>query len=144
MKLARCMSVALWGLVMLLSAYSVCPVSARELPVRVAADPETTTPSNLGTLPDLVRVDRCDVRGPKTGWVRVVFSNQREVVADKVIFLVVYNGAERRIVDVGRFSTGVSIIHEFPTGFAYGTRGETSCSVLFVHFVDGSQWTSPR
>jgi hypothetical protein len=90
-----------------------------------------------------MRVDRCAVLGPKTGWVRLGFTNRSEIVADEVIFLVVYNGAERS-VDVGRFSSGISIIHEFPAGFAYGTHAETSCGVLLVHFVDGSQWKSQK
>lgn len=98
---------------MLLSAYAASPVAAGTLPVKVAVDPEVKAANDLGAPADPVRLDGCVVRGTKGGWVRIVFANQREFIADEVIFLVAYNGAERRLLDVGRFSSaeveGVSL-----------------------------------
>jgi hypothetical protein len=79
-----------------------------------------------------------EVSSPSQGNVRVSFRNDGAVVANAVIFDVLDDGAYAgHIVDVGTFSKGVTITHEFHWVDAH--EGE-SLQIAQVRYADGTIW----
>ena len=83
------------------------------------------------------------------GSFRVVFTNEGNTPADLIRFQLAY-GSERIFVrDVGNYSPGITITHVFKRrgGNVISSPlfkpAPFSCSVVAVHFVDGSEWTPP-
>jgi len=72
------------------------------------------------------------------GLIRVEFHNTANVAATRVTFEVAASGVSlTRIDDVGTFSQGATIDHNFPN--EHGLANET-ISVAAVQFADGSVW----
>jgi hypothetical protein len=86
-----------------------------------------------------------------TGKLDVEFTNESSVVADLVRIRVNLMDSITNVRDVGVFSPGVSIKHKvrneqgetmvFP--FFGGKKNRPHCSIVMVHFKDGSTWMSP-
>ncbi len=84
----------------------------------------------------------------KTGMLNVEFANEGDVTADMVRIQVRLLDGATNVRDVGMFAPGVSIKHRvrneqgqvltFP--MFGGKRNALACSIVMVHFVDGSSW----
>jgi hypothetical protein len=73
-----------------------------------------------------------------SGLISVEFHNARNVPATKVTFeLDAYGAPVRTIDDVGTFSYGATIRHDFPNA---AIARDQSISVAAVTFADGSVW----
>ncbi len=83
--------------------------------------------------------------------VQISFTNESALVADLVVFRVKINGAESLIRDVGTFSPGVAIVHDYRTAQGqfvlpsvlsqlFG-RPSITCDVDSARFVGGKIWT---
>ena len=77
---------------------------------------------------------------------RITFVNQSRQVAKLVNFAVQSNGSRFIIRDVGTFSPGISIVHEYRNGAGQGfvlpafIAPNVTCRVSMVEFADGSVW----
>jgi hypothetical protein len=71
------------------------------------------------------------------GHVRVTFRNDGDVTATAVTFDVGDGSRNAHIVDVGTFSKGVTIKHEFHW---LDTRAGDTLQVVQVRYADGSVW----
>jgi hypothetical protein len=81
------------------------------------------------------------------GFLQVTYRNQAGVAASEVDFGLVARGSLVAVAkDVGTFSPGVRIDHEFVISrevFPLGTEFPY-CAVLRVRYSDGSVWTNPN
>ena len=79
---------------------------------------------------------------PVADGVRIVYTNQNPIAADRVAFLVTYRGDTQRIVDTGTFSTNATIDHVFGafSGDAYLGPNTSSCVAVAARFIDGTSW----
>jgi hypothetical protein len=76
------------------------------------------------------------------GSVKIAFTNNRNVPAKRVRFVLVSGSAiVDRSDDVGTFSKGVTINYSFPTD-AY--KSISSAAVQKVNFADGTVWHNPN
>ena len=77
------------------------------------------------------------------GFLAITYTNQKSVVATEIEFGLVARGWLVAVVkDVGKFSPGVTIDHEFsldPEVFPLQTSLPL-CTVLHVKYADGSEW----
>ena len=83
---------------------------------------------------------------PITDGLAIAYRNVGAVVADRIAFDVNYRGQRDKIVDVGKFSPGITIDHSFGNfeGLAYLGQTPNSCRVVAVRFVDGHVWHAAR
>lgn len=81
------------------------------------------------------------------GFLGIDYRNDAKTSAKEIDFgLVVRDSLVATAKDVGTFSTGVKIQHEFVISrevFPIGTS-EPVCAVLRVKYADGSEWVNPR
>lgn len=79
---------------------------------------------------------------PVTDGIAVQYTNHGPAVADRVEFQVGYRGDVQDIVDVGTFSPGVSIDHQFAnfSGLAYLGNRPNHCRVIAVRYTGGATW----
>lgn len=77
----------------------------------------------------------------------IEYVNQTSVAATLVEFGLVAKGVlVAEVRDVGTFSPGVAIRHEFgldPNVFPLGTA-LARCVPLYIHFADGTRWRNPH
>ena len=77
------------------------------------------------------------------GFLAISYSNERPTAATEVEFGLISRGYLIAVVkDVGKFSRGVTIDHEFSLDrevFPIGTA-LPQCAVLYVKYADGSDW----
>jgi hypothetical protein len=92
---------------------------------------------------DSVTVDR---RGLATHGINIVYHDNRQVAAQKVVFQVNYRGVVQSVVDVGNFTQGAEINHTFNDFDGLGYEGPTPdrIQVVYVAFADGTVWQQPR
>jgi len=92
------------------------------------------------------------VHGPRNfptdeGYLAITYANNAKVAAKEIVFgLVAKRDLVAIVKDVGTFSPGVSIDHEFtldPELFPLGTA-LPYCKVLRIKYSDGSEWINPR
>ena len=92
------------------------------------------------------------VHGPRNfptdeGYLGITYRNDGKVAAKEIIFgLVAKRDLVAIVKDVGTFSPGVSIDHEFtldPQVFPLGTA-LPYCKVLRITYADGSMWINPH
>jgi hypothetical protein len=118
------------------------------------ADPTLGVPVKpTGAAGPPVEIDECKLlysgnwlAGESSG-VQIKFTNDSTLVADIVSFRVTATGGETGIIrDVGKFSPGIEITHHYREGDGHMmfapifTHPHLDCSVLSVHFSDGSVW----
>ncbi len=133
-----------------LSLPSSAPPSSEpnSLPTAAPPSPQTMSP---------VILDGCRIEYSggllfgTTGKLDVEFTNEGTVTADMVRIRVNLLQGQNNVRDVGVFSPGISIKHRvrneqgqtmvFPF-FGGAARKGLRCSIVMVHFVDGSTWTS--
>lgn len=74
----------------------------------------------------------------------ITFINRRDAPADDVHFVVQYAGHTAQLDDRGAFSKDVKIEHVFRAFWNLRFAGSepTSCVADYVHFRDGSSWSS--
>ena len=78
--------------------------------------------------------------------IRIEFVNESTKTADLVNFAIDSNGQQFVIRDVGTFSPGISIKHEFKNGYGQAfvlpafIAPHVKCSVSSVKFTDGTLW----
>jgi hypothetical protein len=130
------------------------------VPVLVAAQ---TPPSPT---PGPIRIDSCDVKGlaGQTGmgnlfvnghdynFFNITFTNTASVVATDVTFQVDFSKSRYVLDDAGSFAAGGQVTHHLRDHGksvqalarpATEDTATTQCSVLAVHFADGTSWTRP-
>jgi hypothetical protein len=72
---------------------------------------------------------------------QIAFSNASSVAATEVVFAIESNGALlERLDDIGSFTTGVTIVHNFPYN---DLAGNPSVAVAKAVFADGTVWYNP-
>jgi hypothetical protein len=75
--------------------------------------------------------------------IRIVFVNQANATATKVVFVLQTNGyVAARFNDVGTFSKGVPIHHSFPLD-PFGVKANLAVAVAEASFADGTVWQNP-
>jgi hypothetical protein len=75
---------------------------------------------------------------------RLSFTNTQRVTADTVVLSAHYGDQQRSIIDKGTFASGVEIRRAYPSAFEnHEHREVASCSVRYVHYVDGAVWGDP-
>lgn len=81
---------------------------------------------------------------PTANGVRIVYANNAAQSATQVAFDLNYLGESRHITDRGTFSPGTTINHTFGdfAGNAWLGPRLNRCSVVSVHFADGTAWTA--
>jgi hypothetical protein len=82
---------------------------------------------------------------PIADGIRIAYTNHAPKVADRVVFLVNYRGEVERVVDAGKFSPNVQIVHTFSnfSGLPYLGPRPNVCRVVAVRFADGTLWRRP-
>lgn len=122
-------------------------------PLCVSADPTIGVPvTPTGAAGPPIEIDECkllysgnDVAGVSSG-VYVKFTNDSTLTADLVNFKVVAGGESGMIRDVGTFTPGIEITHQFKEGSGHLMFSPLldhvalDCSVAAVHFKNGSVW----
>lgn len=80
-----------------------------------------------------------------TDGIRIAYVDRAAKTATRVAFLVNYRGDVQRIIDIGTFSPGVTIDHQFGqfTGDAWLGPKPNVCRVVAVRYADGSFWHAP-
>jgi hypothetical protein len=126
----------------LATAFVAAPLSVRAVPA-----------------PSPIAIDRCvvpqfanhnlinDGLTVGTGGVRIAFRDQLPARATEVTFRVGYPGNVTTIRDVGTFSTGTQVVHQYSSAFNesdFAGSRPTTCEVVAARFADGSAWTSPE
>ena len=129
---------ALTKRVALVISFSAIVAAGAAIPrIAVAAPLEETTP---------IQMPACRINWTRTGTkIKMNFINLQAAPADVVHFTIVYGGVTREITDRGTFSQGVRIAHIFPV--EYGMLGPSlpeKCVVDYVHFSNGTTWSSQR
>jgi hypothetical protein len=82
-----------------------------------------------------------------SGGMTIKFVNESKVTANLVNFAVDSNGSRFVVRDVGKFSPGITIDHQFDNGRGQGfilpqfIAPNVKCHVASVEFVDGTVWT---
>jgi hypothetical protein len=74
---------------------------------------------------------------------QITFKNYSSAEATDVVFAVEGNGFAKRINDVGRFTKGVRIRHNF-TVDPFSVGGAIYVRVVQVSFADGTVWQNPN
>lgn len=122
-------------------------------PLCVAADPTIAVPvTPTGAAGPPIEIDECkllysgnDVAGVSSG-VYVKFTNDSTLTADLINFKVVAGGESGMIRDVGTFTPGIEITHQYREGSGHMmfspllSHVSLDCSVAAVHFKNGSVW----
>jgi hypothetical protein len=82
-----------------------------------------------------------------SGGMTIKFVNESKVTANLVNFAVDSNGNRFVVRDVGKFSPGITIVHQFDNGRGQGfilpqfIAPNVKCHVASAEFVDGTVWT---
>lgn len=83
----------------------------------------------------------------QVGFLAITYTNDAPVAAKEIQFGLVSRGTLIAVTkDVGTFSNGVKIDHEFsldPEVFPIGTA-LPYCAVLSITYADGTQWRNPN
>lgn len=83
----------------------------------------------------------------EAGFLAITYANDAPKTASEIDFGLVSRGTLIALAkDVGTFSTGVKIDHEFsldPEVFPIGTA-LPYCAVLRIKYADGSEWSNPH
>ena len=122
-------------------------------PLCVSADPTIAVPvTPTGAAGPPIEIDECkllysgnDVAGVSSG-VYVKFTNDSTLTADLVNFKVTAGSESGMIRDVGTFTPGIEITHQFREGSGHMmfspllSHVSLDCSVAAVHFKNGSVW----
>ena len=122
-------------------------------PIRVIADPNIGVPvTPTGALGPPVEIDECkllysgnDVAGESAG-VAIKFTNDSKLTADLINFRVAAGDESGMIRDVGTFTPGIEISHQYKEGSGHMmfapllSHVHLDCAVASVHFTDGTVW----
>ena len=123
------------------------------VPLRVFADPTIGVPvTPTGASGPPVEIDECkllysgnDVAGVSSG-VYLKFTNDSKQTADLINFKIVAGSESGMIRDVGTFTPGIEITHQYREGSGHMmfspllSHVALDCSVAAVHFTNGSVW----
>jgi len=90
------------------------------------------------------------INGKAYNFFRIGFVNNGSAAADHVVFQIDFDKSRYVIGDTGSYGTGTSVTHTYRDHGSNVTAsarpaGETGtvCTVLSVHFTDGTTWTQP-
>ena len=107
--------------------------------------PLLTPNASASSAPSFMGISLSSVTSTSTG-MHIVFVNDSHQVAKLVNFEVVSNGNRFIVRDVGTFSPGVSIDHQYRNGAGQGfilpsfIAPNVTCSIASVEFADGTLW----